>query len=1396
MGVLAMKKTMISSAIATMLTATGLIANSAWASDREIYQRGGEGSTAIMLTLDITETMRGIRGELNDGFSDYYMCNQATNKRSHVITVNNESFNVRFCRYRTTGYGILELGEKLKDFIIPDRYKSYTDYINQTCTYRDNSSIEYICYDRLSKAKIALLSLLVGNPELGIEKLTNDKVIGLTTFSAYHQTSDKNGSFSGKVNIKPRRLDADVTLSDGTKITQRKLLIETIKTIDDISETLLQEISSALDGNRDSNAPIASAYTEAAAALMGTTTKGAGLKVIGRKDMLLQHYYYQCKGYPEGTATWNDKGECTSGWKLKESTWGLSLSTKNFPDWIRKNHPYDGSYLRNDYPVGDGYKSDENTSNYLGARFYYINDNTRDVPYSGFSYANTGTSAERNNVTYNRANIIQNQINDTNTKSCHAQGIYMLTGGTPYIKNNDGSTYSPIIGMERMMQRALASPNSTLNTDFSCISKADTETEQDVSSRLVDYSRTGVGLLKDNTMWSCISNFAEALKDPNKNPTNLEIKTAIAGMGRYFSDLPDTKGVDLESATAVDDYFNQVNNTSFSKRFLELKDESEKHNIRNTAKLGALGGGGFYSALSVNEIAESFNSFVNVISKDIPSASVNKSVIPVDVLNPYELQPYAYLTMYEPSVQGAVSVWAGNLKRYNIGNKGWVVDSSGNNAFAANGLIKDSVKDLWEKSTLTDSEKLKARIFQGGALNKLELGKDENKDFKRTIYTTRDCKEQADKTVSDCDSSANLELKKVNTNYFDKNASSSKDPLRGYLLALLGYDVPNPDNINDEQILNIGQQRPELRQMGAILHSDPILLTQQGQVVRDGESIVTKDRHDYVLFGTTQGLLHVLDAKTGKEKLAFVPNEMVEKNHKAFVNPDAASASGQFLYGIDGPWTVHTEYVAANKDDQTLTVGKGAGEGIVGKQWVYGGLRMGGRSYYALDLTDLKNPKVKFHIDPSTATVYTPTKTTKYTPLNAMGQSWSKPVITRVNWQGTDKLVMIVGGGYDDAGANEGYEYPTYAQATEDRRGAGVYMFDADNGDLLWWASSNVNNLSQDHGDNDGITLNEQGTIGHHVENMGYSVVSTIKTVDRDGDKLTDHLYFGDLGGQVWRVDFNNFRNAEQPFATHIVRLLNETSSEAGKQPRFYVQPTFSIYRTPGSGRVMAAISIGSGNASSPLHDSNNEANWKPNAVYTLFDKDVTRSNLYSLTTSQLKQDLVPQALTATQRNGVATNTIDASQDGWKYVFSENSFYLDSNQTTGQKFYSTPMGAKVITDPVLMNNQLFVSVFDGAKSGTVQGCDAGIKGESVIERFCMPFGACGSNSGIHNSLYAGVGIAPINLSSAGQGAANSRTIINSQCEGDHCAVGNIGSDVHSDNQLNRKLRPMRWFERE
>lgn len=1368
----------MSSAIATVLAATGLMTTATWASDREIYQRGGEGSVAVMMMLDVSRTMRQKFGTLDDGSSDYYGCVHSID-REQVVSVGEITFPVRYCTYTE---GTMNFNE----FFLRKKFPSYREYIKQTCDYVPDGTIlgnpEYRCYDRLTRAKIALLSLLNGNSERQIAALSNDKVIGLSVFPAFLYSDEKFDSQSGSVRVAARRLDAEVAVG-GTKLTQRQLLIDEILKVTELPGT--QGLWKNLFESDE--VPIAPAYADTAAALMGTSTT-AGFREVERvgidwldKKNLWNYQFVQDNGLlnwnglrscrkASNTAidpsNWNEYGQC-GGWLNRENSSALF------------NPDYSDMYSINQR-LGLSLTSDTAT--------FLANDSNKKTKYSGMYNASSDVlrkPVDSASNTYIAPEIVQNQVKNPALQQCHAQGIYMITGGLSKIRDLSQGDGPANFYIKRMMNRSLDANENLDEVNF--------RNNFCANGKLENYRGDNY---TENTSWDCISEYAERLKSGN-NPVNLNIKTAVVGVGKQFASMPSVNLFESEqnSQESIDKALDELE--SYNDKGSLLFTKSTRHNLKNTALLGVYGGGGWYSAMSVGEIADSFNSFVNSLAQDIPSASANKAIIPVDILNPYELQPYAYLAMYEPTVQKASSLWAGNLKRYGIGQKGLIVDQEKSTIFEDNGLVKNSSKDLWENSPLSDSEKLKARLFQGGALNELKLGHSAGGALERKIYTTRECLEQDDAVL--CKQNDKVKLNRLDKNYFTDNISKN-DQYRGYLLGLLGYDIANPKTISDEEIQDLWQyKQPELRQMGAILHSDPVLLTQKGKVIRSGTQIVSEDREDYVLFGTTQGVLHVLDADTGEEKFAFVPDEMVKNNHPAFINPNLSEGAGKFLYGIDGAWTVYSEYIPANQSDQTLTVGKNQASNLSGKQWVYGGLRMGGSSYYALDLSDINQPSVKFHIDPQTHTVYTPTGSKEYSALKYMGQSWSKPVITRVNWQGEDKLVMIVGGGYDDTGKNNGYEDPQYAQNADNRRGAGVYMFDAEKGDLLWWASSNVNYNQPSAGDD---------SIGSHVDALGYSVVSTIKTVDRDGDSLTDHLYFGDLGGQFWRIDLNNFpktgtdpkdpkKKITQPFAAHIVRLLNlrSTTTQSTKTPRFYTQPTFSIHRIPGSGRVLAAISIGTGNASTPLHNPIGEENWVPNAIYTIFDKDVTRSNLYQLPTEQLRKDLELEELSADRRKDLLP-AFDENINGWKFTFYLNPFSLSNDSKNAANFYSSPMGAKVITDPVLMDNQLFFSVFDSERSGTVQSCDAGIRGESVIERFCMPFGTCTSKNGLSNSLYAGVGIVPINVSSGGVGSQNSRTIINSQCEGDSCKTHANGQDIGKNNLLNRKLRPLRWYERE
>ncbi len=78
--------------------------------------------------------------------------------------------------------------------------------------------------------------------------------------------------------------------------------------------------------------------------------------------------------------------------------------------------------------------------------------------------------------------------------------------------------------------------------------------------------------------------------------------------------------------------------------------------------------------------------------------------------------------------------------------------------------------------------------------------------------------------------------------------------------------------------------------------------------------------------------------------------------------------------------------------------------------------------------------------------------------LPGLGQAWSTPVITRVNINGatqnSQRLVLVIGGGYDAMEDNSTY----YAADTV---GNHIYMVDAISGNLLWSAGKTGGQLQQ-----------------------------------------------------------------------------------------------------------------------------------------------------------------------------------------------------------------------------------------------------------------------------------------------------------------------------------------------
>src|SRR5690606_15046522 len=108
-----------------------------------------------------------------------------------------------------------------------------------------------------------------------------------------------------------------------------------------------------------------------------------------------------------------------------------------------------------------------------------------------------------------------------------------------------------------------------------------------------------------------------------------------------------------------------------------------------------------------------------------------------------------------------------------------------------------------------------------------------------------------------------------------------------------------------------------------------------------------------------------------------------------------------------------------------------------------------------------------------------------------LGQTWARPVKTRINIGGTITDVLILSGGYDP-------NQDDVSVRTADGMGRSIFIVNATTGAKIWSVGP---------------------TASHNLTrtDMLYSIPSSIRAIDINNDKLVDQLYVGDMGGQVWR---------------------------------------------------------------------------------------------------------------------------------------------------------------------------------------------------------------------------------------------------------------------------------------
>ncbi|NNG81164.1 hypothetical protein HLH16_04005 [Acinetobacter sp. ANC 5378] len=877
-----------------------------------------------------------------------------------------------------------------------------------------------------------------------------------------------------------------------------------------------------------------------------------------------------------------------------------------------------------------------------------------------------------------------------NTKlSCTGNGVYFLTDGVPQ-----------------------SGANSFL-------------TDTDSSSKFTP-SPTKVVKSYFPLYWQSMAGYAQALKN-----STYKIKTATVGLGSEYYLANENLPTDGTFNCSL--YAGKRDQQALC--YLGSKGYGENSET--------YGQGGFYTAQSADDLIQSIHQFVSDVSVKIEGSTMGTSTIPVDALDSTRLQKFSYFPMFKPIVGGDEQLWAGNLKKFAVKTStGTVVDTSDNAVFK-DSKIQEKLSDYWYESVGSSEDDV--YMAWGGLLSKLKvhhkpLVTSGTLGFNRNVYL-------------DIGVTNGNGLKHAVTDILE--GSETLGNKKHYLYGLLGYSKLTQTDLDALASKSYAEQMNYLQtktttqdfQMGSVIHSSPIMLTQKGVFEElDGEYSVT-EREDYILAGTTQGLVQVVNADTGKEVFSFLPSEFLTRTNNAQEKGFAESLAldrftttntDKFFYGVDGPWVAHTEYEYSFEGDKEIMTAK--------KQYAYGGLRMGGRSYYALDLTDLGKtsgkPKLLFAVKPDNHTSGA---------LSYMGESWSKPVVTYIPWKGQKKLAMIVGGGYDRK-----YESQ---EVTGTVKGNGIYIFAAEDldtntkaGTLLWWGSSNA--------------TSKGGAIeSTEIKAMTHSIPSRVKAVDRNGDGITDHLYVGDLGGQVFRVDFNSKLgasavNSSLVYQAEKIADLNTT----GKYPRrFYEAPTFTIHKDD-NGKRFAMVTLASGDRSSPL---DTDTGYPEDYVVALKDDTVTQTPVAT-----------PALITLNSMHDISSASVfnKGTHKGWFYPMPKS----DSKQIRGMQ------------EGVALDNDLYYSLFNpDASTATEDGadeCTGGVTGKSIAYKFCLPYGdkSCfGTTTATNPEKIGELGAGIIGLTfGAGRSKATNRTLI-------------FNKDVNPkppEYAVSDKLVPKRWFE--
>ncbi len=608
------------------------------------------------------------------------------------------------------------------------------------------------------------------------------------------------------------------------------------------------------------------------------------------------------------------------------------------------------------------------------------------------------------------------------------------------------------------------------------------------------------------------------------------------------------------------------------------------------------GGGDFYEASTADQLANAFESIVTEALKT--NSTFVSPAVAINQFNRLNHLDNIYFAVFKPTEE---ALWQGNVKKYRLsGTENDITDVNGNLAIdELTGFFKDSSQSYWSSSVDGPDVPL------GGVVENLP-------GHPRNTYTF---------TGSSLDLTDNSNALHTIAGVYNSGVTKTMlgdatmtDQAREDLLDwITGRDVLDEDNDSSTS---------DRQSMADPLHSKPIVFTYAGTSASPSLAL---------LFGTNDGHFRAVNATNGQQLWSFIPPELLPVSKTLYEN-----ISAQHPYGVDGSPVLWVNDPDFNGTEVDLT-------GANDFAYVYFGMRRGGRNFYALDVTDINEPKIKWRIEGGVG------------DFVELGQTWSRPIKTKIGIRSgntTEEIdVLIFAGGYDPDQDNVNIR-------TADTQGRAIFIVNAITGNLIWSGGPG-------------------GSFTENFADMQYSIPASPAVADLNNDGLADQIYVGDMGGQIWRFDITNGEQLSGLISGGVIADVS-VSNDAANTRRFYHSPDLALIKN-GAGNLSLTVLIGSGYHAHPLDTQVTDRFYKID-VANPFEAPgsyvkLTETDLYDASDNELGSSDTSTA--------AAAQATFATKNGW-YVTMPN------------------LGEKVLSSPLTIDGQVVFVTYE-PKANT-SGC--------------------------------------------------------------------------------------------